>query len=146
MAMLEQVKTRWHAFSSRVSEKKESVKKTLAPVNKGYCAVKRFIYAVAEYIVRFRKIIMATPVMIAMAKLAQYSYQKLPEMVGIALQNNGEYAQMISRNTAVLGPVVITSACLVLMFCSRKTVYPWLISIFSLILPILLIVTNVFPA
>jgi hypothetical protein len=32
------------------------------------------------------------------------------------------------------------------MFVSRKTLYPWLISIFSLIIPVLLLITNMYPA
>ena len=40
----------------------------------------------------------------------------------------------------------MTALCLLMMFLSRKTIYPWIISIFSLVLPFLLIVTNIFPA
>ena len=43
-------------------------------------------------------------------------------------------------------PLVITGVCLVMMFLSRRTIYPWLISIFSLVLPWLIWITNVFPA
>ena len=99
-----------------------------------------------SYVYRMRKIIMAVPVMIAAARLAQYNSEALPELVGINLQASGEYSQMITRDLAVLGPVAVTAACLLLMFCSRRTLYPWLISIFSLVLPVLLLVTNVFPA
>jgi hypothetical protein len=42
--------------------------------------------------------------------------------------------------------MVITVGCLVMMFFSRKTIYPWIISLMSLLLPLLLIVTNTFPA
>ena len=41
---------------------------------------------------------------------------------------------------------VIFAACLLLMFLSRRVVYPWLVSIFSLALPLLIYITNVFPA
>ena len=54
-------------------------------------------------------------------------------------------AQMISRDLAVLGPLAVTGGCLLLMFCSRRTFYPWIISIFTLVLPILLYLTNVYP-
>ena len=70
----------------------------------------------------------------------------LPAQVGIDLQASGEYAQMISKSVAVMGPLALTAVCLLLMFTSRKVLYPWLISIFSLVLPLLILITNIFPA
>jgi hypothetical protein len=32
------------------------------------------------------------------------------------------------------------------MFCSRKALYPWAISVFTLALPVLLLVSNLYPA
>lgn len=93
-----------------------------------------------------RKVVMAIPVVVALVSLTNECRQRLPEMVGINLMANGEFQQMIARDTAITTTVVLTSACLLFMFLSRKTIYPWLISILSLLLPILLIVTNVFPA
>jgi len=46
----------------------------------------------------------------------------------------------------VMGPLALTGACLFLMFCSRKATYAWSISIFTLALPILLLVSNLYPA
>jgi len=40
----------------------------------------------------------------------------------------------------------VTAACLVLMFTSRKALYPWAVSIFTLILPVLLLISNLYPA
>ena len=45
-----------------------------------------------------------------------------------------------------MGPLGLTAACLLLMFCSRKAMYPWAISIFTLALPVLLLVSNVYPS
>ena len=95
---------------------------------------------------RLRKIFMAVPVVYYALQLAAYNGEHLPEQVGINLQSTGEYAQMIARSTAVQMPLLVTAACLVLMFFSRKSVYPWLISIFSLVLPILILLTNQYPA
>ena len=93
-----------------------------------------------------RKVVMAIPVVIAMLSLANECRQRLPEMVGINLLANGDFEQLIARETAISATMAITVICLVFMFLSRKTVYPWLISLMSLLLPILLIVTNIFPA
>ena len=112
-------------------------------VTEKICNVFRIIWS---FLYRMRKIVMAVPVMLAAAWLAQYNNNALPELVGINLQSTGEYAQMISQDLAILGPIAVTAACLLLMFCSRRTLYPWLISVFSLVLPVLLLLTNMFPA
>lgn len=101
---------------------------------------------IASWIVRLRKGILAVPVLVGTALLAQYNYAHLPARVGIGLQLSGEFLQTVSRDAAVLCPVAVTLLCLVFMFCSRKTVYPWLISLFSLALPVLVLLTNIYPA
>ena len=67
------------------------------------------------------------------------------DQVGINIQASGEYAEMVSKNVAVLGPLAVTAVCLLMVFCSRKVLYPWLISLFSLVLPLLIYITNIFP-
>jgi len=93
-----------------------------------------------------RKVVMALPVVGLMIWLENECARRLPDMVGINLMTNGDFQQLIARETAIGYTSAITVACLVFMFLSRKTVYPWLISLFSLVLPILLIITNTFPA
>ena len=75
-----------------------------------------------------------------------YNAKYLPERVGLVLQSNGEFVQTVSRSLAVMGPLGVTAACLLLMFCSRKAMYPWAISIFTLVLPLLILITNLYPA
>ena len=41
---------------------------------------------------------------------------------------------------------LIAGGCLLLMFLSRRVIYPWLISIFTLVLPLLLLLSNIYPA
>ena len=95
---------------------------------------------------RLRKIVLSVPVGYAAVRLAFYNRTYLPEQVGINLQSSGEFTQMISRDMAVMGPLGLTAACLLLMFCSRKAMYPWAISMFTLVLPILILFTNIYPA
>lgn len=104
------------------------------------------INLIGVWLFRLRKIVMAAPVVYAALKLADYNREHLPEQVGINLQASGEFAQMISRNMAVMGPLALTLACLLLMFCSRKAMYSWAISVFTLALPLLLLLSNVYPA
>lgn len=102
------------------------------------------ILALAVY--RLRSIFLAIPVVIVALRLAAYNSEHLPLLVGLDLQSTGEFAKTISRQTAVTFPMFLTGGCLGLMFLSKKTLYPWLISIFSLVIPVLLLVTNMYPA
>ena len=95
-----------------------------------------------QWIFRLRKIFMALPVLYYAVEFAKMNMEQLPEMVGFDIQSTGEFAQMISRETAVYGPLGLTVLCIVLMLLSRRTIYPWLISIFSLVLPWLIWVLN----
>ena len=109
-------------------------------------AIGRVLKSIGKWIFRLRGFFMAIPVALAALFLASRNMARLPEEVGINLLANGEYEFLISRGLAVLAPLVVTGLCLVMMFLSRRTVYPWLISVFTLILPILIWVTNIFPA
>ena len=104
------------------------------------------INIIGIWLFRLRKFVMAAPVVYYAFLLANYNRSHLPEQVGINLQSTGEFARMISRDMAVNGPLALTLACLVLMFCSRKAMYSWAISIFTLALPLLILLTNVYPA
>lgn len=112
----------------------------------GVAKVNSVINLIGVWLFRLRKIVMAVPVIYYALKLANYNRDHLPEQVGINLQSTGEFAQMISRDFAVMGPLALTLACVLLMFCSRKAMYPWAISIFTLALPLLLLVSNIYPA
>ena len=101
---------------------------------------------IGSILFRLRKLVLAAPVVYAAVKLAYYNRVHLPEQVGINIQSTGEFAQMITRDMAVMGPLGLTAACLLLMFCSRKALYPWAISIFTLVLPLLILFSNLYPA
>lgn len=95
---------------------------------------------------RLHKLFLAAPVVVGAVWFAQQCMEKLPDSVGIGLQADGTYSQLVSKDLAVMGPLAVTAVCLLLMFCSRRTLYPWLISLFSLALPALILITNIFPA
>ena len=102
------------------------------------------ILALACY--RLRSVFLSIPVILVALRLAAYNSEHLPLLVGLNLQSTGEFAKTISRQTAVTFPMFLTGGCLALMFLSKKTLYPWLISIFSLAIPLLLLITNMYPA
>lgn len=95
---------------------------------------------------RLRSVFLSIPVIFAALRLAAYNSEHLPLLVGLDLQSNGEFAKVISRQAAVTMPLLLTGGCLALTVFSRKTLYPWLISVFSLVIPVLLWFTNMYPA
>ena len=104
------------------------------------------IEVIINLLYKLRKVFMALPVVYYAIKLARYNAANLPTVVGINLQANGAFAQTLTRQMAVMGPLGITAACIVLMFLSRKAMYPWAVSIFSLAIPILLLLSNRYAA
>lgn len=101
---------------------------------------------IVNLLYKLRKVFLALPVVYYAIKLARYNAANLPSVVGIDLQASGAFSQTISRQLAVMGPLGITAACLLLMFLSRKAMYPWAVSVFSLALPVLLLLSNRYPA
>lgn len=118
------------------------LEKTLVVLKK----IGKVLAAIGKWIYRLRGFFMAVPVALAALFLASRNMARLPEEVGINLLANGQYEYLISRGLAVMVPLLVTGVCLLMMWLSRRTIYPWIISIFSLVLPWLIWITNVFPA
>ena len=112
----------------------------------GYRKFEQILGKIIMTVYHLRKIFMAAPVAYVALRIAAYNMSHLPEQVGVNLQTTGEFAMQISRYAAVIGPLGITAGCLVMMFFSRKAIYAWAISIFTLALPVLLLVSNMYPA
>lgn len=103
-----------------------------------------------QWIYKLRTVIMAIPVVIASTVLAVYSAAKLPDKLQLyfpSWANKEAMVKMVEmgRFTAILVPLLITAFCLLMMFCSRRTIYPWLVSVFSLLLPLFFIFISTFP-
>ncbi len=113
---------------------------------------------VCSYLFKLRGIILAAPVAAAAVVIGMINLARLPEMVEITKLTFDTQAEdslfgclvigadYISRSGAVFGPMLLTFACLVLMLCSKRTFYPWIISVFTLLLPIVILLTNIYPA
>ena len=124
---------------SRIQEGFRNFKKAMAKCDSVIDKIEMIFF-------HLRKLVMAAPVVYYALKLYAYNKKHLPEQVGINLQATGEFTKFIGRNMALLGPLVLTFGCLFCMICSRKATYAWAISILTLILPILLLVSNLYPA
>ena len=97
---------------------------------------------VFKWLWRLRTVFMAIPVVMAAVKLAMDNLERLPESVGLDIQSTGEFARMITRRVAVFWPLGLTCFCLVLLFFSKQPLLPWVISIFTLVLPWLIWLLN----
>ena len=117
----------------------------MRPVGKVFDGIGKVIAWICKWIMRLRKLILAVPVIYGALRVTEFANENLPDRVGLNLLENGEYAYTVAKNVAVLGPLALTAACLLLMFCSRRTMYPWLICMFTLVLPILIVLTNIYP-
>lgn len=138
MKFLDNVKARFAAFRQKIQEKNK---------NEGKGSTFRYI---CHWVYKLRSVFMAIPVGFAAIILAIYNASHLPEKVAVYFPSFAEAELMIkltelSRGAAVLIPLLITAGCLILMFCSRRHTYPWLISIFSLVLPLFFLFVGLFP-
>ena len=141
---------KWKIPSFNLKFKKEEKSEDSLPVDGYSRSTFRKIWDVIRIlclaVYRLRSVFMAIPVILVALRLAAYNSEHLPLLVGLNLQTTGEFAKTISRQTAVTFPLFLTGGCLVLTFLSKKSLYPWLISIFSLAIPIMLLITNMYPA
>ena len=128
-------------------EKKQTNKQT--PVTKKNVAfgnIWQVIKMTAKMAYQMRSVLLAIPVAVAAVAMALRNMVKLPEEVGINLLASGEYQFLVGRGVAVMGPLAVTAVCLLLMLSSRRVLYPWLISVFSLVLPLIILLTNSFTS
>ena len=129
----------WQKFMDRVQILLSSLRKFFAKTAK-------ILEKIISWLSKFKKIIAAVPVAAGAIVLALYNMGNLPKVVGINLLENGSFTYQIPRGIAVFAPVAVTSICLLLMFCSRRILTPWFVSLVSLLLPVMILITNVFPA
>ena len=118
------------------------MKKKLSGLWNAACSVGKWTFTL-------RSLVLAIPVAAAAVFLAVRNSVALPAAVSFDIANIQEGRLIfqtitVGRSMAVVIPLVVTLVCLVLTFCSKRVVYPWLISVFSLILPIVLLLINSF--
>ena len=131
MSKFEDFKFKWNTFW----EEKKPVMKKIGVVCK----------CVGKWIYRLRGLLLSIPVAVAAIKFAVDNDARLPASVGVSLQASGEFATMIAHDTAVWFPLWVTAFCILMTVLSRRVFYPWLIAVFSLVIPYLLWITNSIP-
>lgn len=139
MSFWDNVMAKWNKLGDTLAPVMAKIKSGARVVAKGMRTIWRHIFAM-------RRIFISIPVAVAAVVLAVRNQAVLPAVVGLDLQNNGTFSIQILREIAVLGPLAITALCLLLVFCSKRTLTPWLVSVFSLSIPFVIQILNTFPA
>ena len=139
MEIFEKVEAYWQTFCQKTAPARKETAKVLRKIWK-------VVSTVWSYIYRLRGLLMTAPVIICAVVLACMNYTNLPETVGINFMASGDFSYSMDRLPAVLLPFGLTAVCVVLTVCSKKIVFPWLISVFSLVLPLVIYLINVYPA
>lgn len=150
MEWLDRLMEKWNHFVDKLRPGFAAVGNVFRRIGKVFATLGKYVY-------NLRSIILAAPVAAAAFILASINMKELPETVEITAMNidtgspdalfgflvlNPEY---ITREMAVLGPLVVTVICLFFMLCSKRTLYPFVIALFSLCLPLVLLVFNSYP-
>ncbi len=118
------------------------VENSLEGFGQGICTAFFGVGKGARYAAKFKKIWLAIPVVAGAIFSVIFVAAKLPRYVGINLLATGDYSFVVTREIAVMGSLAITALCLLLMFWSKRTLFPWLVSIFSLTIPYLILLIN----
>jgi len=139
MSFIESITEKWDNFMEKSAPSREKAGEFFRKTGDG--AAKAW-----DFVVRFKQFILAIPVALGAVILAIRNLGALPKQVGFGLQMDGTFDFVVGRGIAVLGPIAVTALCLLLMFCSKRVLTPWLVSVFSLVLPILLWIINCYPA
>ena len=123
-----------------------------------FAVIGRAISKLWSYIFKLRAIFMAIPVAVVAVIQAMINMERLPDtleytMLGIDFQATQTLfgpivmnVEQISREIAVIGPLMLTAACLLFTIFSKRTLFPWIISIFTLLVPTLLFLSTQYPA
>ena len=137
MSFIDSCMAKWKDFSKKTQPAALKVREVSKKV------FDKLIYA-WKYVSKFRKIFLAAPVAVFAIVIAVYNLIMLPAVVGLFIQADGTYGFQMIREVAVLAPLTITAICLLLMFVSKRTLTPWMVSMLSLALPLTILITNTF--
>ena len=118
---------------------KEGVRRTVDPKKSRMENFK----AVLVWMFKLRSLALSIPVAVIAVILATQNMALLPTEIGFGF---GQDVLMVSKLFVVIGCLIITGTCLLMTVLSRRVIYPWIISLFSLLLPIILLLTTAFVA
>ena len=135
MAGFAGMRDKWNTFW-------ENARTTMKPVDRVLGTIGRVIGFICKWIWNLRGLLISIPVALTAWRLAVYNKVHLPAEVGINMLASGEFGTMLTLQQAVMIPLCLTFFSLVMVICTRKPVIPWVISIFTLAIPLLLLMNN----
>lgn len=146
MQFVDKLKSVWQGIGQKVQaakEKKTDKTEKKAPEGSTFRMICMWAF-------KLRSVILSIPVAFVAVLLAIDNMFSLPETVSLCLPSTDAQGMVIElvtigKGLACFGPLLITAACLAMVFCSRRVAYPWLISVFSLVLPLFIQFASVFP-
>lgn len=148
MQFVDKVKSAWQGVRRKLTSAKD--KKTSSAGTGKKPPEGSTFRMICMWAYKLRSVILSIPVAFVAVLLAIDNMFNLPETVELCLPTSGAEGLVvelvsISKGLACFGPLLITAICLVMVFCSRRVTYPWLISVFSLVLPLFIQFASVFP-
>ncbi len=147
----------FHTFMDKLYAFLEKVRPFWEAAGTFFRALGSSLYKIGLYMYKLRSLLLAAPVAAAALFLALRNLDQLPKKVEMMkFTYNPEATDAlfgifelgtatISRELAVYGPAALTGACLVMMLLSKRALYPFLISVFSLCLPLVIWFFSVYP-
>lgn len=99
--------------------------------------------AVLKWVFQLRSVALSVPVAVIAVILA---INNAATLTGGLVIGAGENLITIGRAVLVMGPLALTALSILMTLFSKKVIYPWLISVFTLLLPIVVSATVSFGA
>ena len=97
--------------------------------------------SVMQWAFRLRSVALSLPVAIIAVILAVNNAAVLPAELSIGA---GDSVTVISKSVLIMGPLALTALAIMMTLFSKRVVYPWLISLFTLLIPIVFAITMTF--
>lgn len=97
--------------------------------------------SVMQWAFKLRSVALSIPVAVIAVIMAVNNMAALPAELSIGA---GDSVTVISKSVLVMGPLALTALAILMTLFSKRVVYPWLISIFTLLLPIVFAITMTF--
>ena len=150
MNWLDRIVEKWNWLVGKV----RPVWDVIAGVFRG---IGRFFSLLWKYIFMFRGILISAPVIVLGALMIVWARDHLPEMVEIThlvLDPEAENAifgnfvmvtEFISRDLAIGVPMALSGVCLVCTILSKRTLYPWLMALLTMTMPVVIYLLNTHP-
>lgn len=111
-----------------------------------------------KYIYKLRAFFLAVPVAAAAVIQAMRNMERLPDTVEYSMLHLDLHAtetlfgpfvltvEQLSREAAVTVALTLTAVCLLFTIFSKRTLFPWIVSLFTLLVPTLLYLSTQYPA